>query len=219
MSQESVRIAYSGGVNPFINLPAFYVHCKRRYPNLSDIEFQRLLKIACGRRQQRIPGLNASLFGRDIMTDDVESINSWQYLLPGDKRRVMQHPVSGGEKADHEKGKVAKLEMLGKMNRKAVNRSVLISLDGLELTYVWCRQNGWEQDVLLTDWELIRTQSPATASRFHNVSELGPYVDVRTYGNAHVIERHEARTRDEMVALLKDHSRKPQWSGVNTPKE
>lgn len=212
-------IAFSGGVNPFLNLPSFYVHCKRKYPNLSDVEFARLVKIACGSRRQRIPGMTVTLFGRDIMTDDLESIPAWPYLLPGDKRRIQQHPNVGGEQASHEKGKIAKLELLGKMNRGAVNRSVLISPDGLEHTYVWSKRTGWEQDVTQHDWELIQTSSPTTAARFHDVSTLGPYVDVRTYGNAHVIERHEATTTKEAAAIMRSQRRTPQWSGHSTSKE
>lgn len=83
---------------------------------------------------------------------------------------------------------------------------------GLSKTYVWCKQNGFVQEVTDGDAELIRN---ATLIRgwFQDPEVHGPFSPVRTF-DYEVVEEHDFVDLDEARRYERDLQEKKQWSGV-----
>lgn len=205
-------LVYSGGKNPFLNLESFVTHVKKRYPTISQGGINQLVKMEVGKLRPRMPNLYCHLYGRDIMTEDIEDLAIWPYLPPGDQKRLLAHPIVGGmtfDKSDDPMGE--RMRLIQTLDRASVNRSALISLDGLENSYVWCNRNNWRQEVTEEDKRLILS-SPGR-HLFHDEETLGPYIDVRTYSNLKATESFTARDASDVRALQRQFTRKQSWSG------
>lgn len=204
-------LVYSGGKNPFLNLQGFIAHAKKRYPTITDAGIAQLVKLEVGKLRPRMPKLYCHLYGNDIMTEDLEGLEIWRYLPQGDKRRLQQHPIVGGATFPEGGDTFERIRLVKTLDRSSVNRSALISIEGLENSYIWCRANGWKQEVTEEDKRLILA-SPARNS-FHDEETLGPYIDIRTYGNIAVKESFTARDGGDVKALQRQFTRNKSWSG------
>lgn len=206
-------LIYSGGKNPFLNLQSFIAHVKKCYPTITDRGIAQLVKLEVGKLRPRLPKVVCHLYGEDIMTEDLEGLPIWNLLPPGEKRRLTQHPIVGGASFPEDGDAFQRAKLVQTIDRSAVNRSALISIRGLSQSYIWCRQNGWRQEVTEEDKRLILTSRARNV--FHDEDELGPFVDVRTYGNVNVTESFTARDGSDVKALQRQLTRNKSWSGTD----
>jgi len=137
------------------------------------------------RRKPRNPAMVVHLFGRDILTDDLTTIEAWPMVDPKEKR-VLERltPAQREKKVDPE---------------------------GLSKTYVWRKSNGWVQDVTEADAEVLRRST--ARGWFRDIDVKGPFVVQRAW-DFPVAERYEAGSIQDAQAIVRDVTRKKQWKGV-----
>jgi hypothetical protein len=211
-------LEYTGGFNPWAGkgIEHFVSEIRRRFPNMTDTGLSELAKRMLGEYDPRTHTRTVMLFGRDIMTADVESIPAWDMLAPSAKTRIKEHPHDTGEVPSSGVNEVFKAELLNRLDRRSVNRSVLIEPDDLDQTYVWRKATAtpWVQEV--TDGDYFRIlRHPSLGPKFQDPDVKGAYVEVTSYTHMQVGERHEARTFQEAAAIQRHYRRQPHYSGVD----
>lgn len=207
------KLEYTGGVSPFQDINAFVAKVRKAHPAITDRGVDQIVKRSVGLVDKRISKRTIALFGRDIMTEDVTTLPVWPHLPKSARQRILDHPIEGGERVDSEQAKVSQLELVGRLDRRSVNRSVLISPRGLERTYAWSAAHGWTQEVTDNDYRII-VRDFGLRRLFADPDIVGPFVEVRSY-DAPVKERHVARDMSDVRALRREFSRTPQFRGVD----
>lgn len=204
-------------VSPFHDIEGTVAKLRAQYPGISDKGVNQAVKRMLTGYKARHKGRIVHLFGADIMTANLEGIPAWSWITPAERRRLMEHAIDTGERIPNDvEGPVRRMlqeELAGRLNRKAVNRSVLISPPGLQQTYVWRQSNGWVQEVTDHDYDLILS-TPANRRQFRDPDIHGPYIPVRSYdapGEVVTI----ARNLREVDYAMRHLTRAPQWSGVD----
>lgn len=98
------------------------------------------------------------VWGEDIMTHDLSSIEAWPYLIPLWRRELPLYPVQGGAvlDVDDERRTMTLQGAIASMGPRNINRRSLIVPRGIRRTYVWCNENQWTQEVLDHDVKIIR---------------------------------------------------------------
>lgn len=206
-------LVWSGGTNPFANLPAFVAHVKTKYPGISDKGLSQIVKRSLDLYDPGHSRKVVHLFGADILTADLESIPAWPYIAPGEQQRLRDHPHDRGERVDEDNVKVSQLELARSLNRQAVHRSALISPRGLQQTYVWSTATNWQQEVTDHDYDLILA-TPGQRRLFRDLEVSGPYAPIRSYDVYPVVSRH-AGNAGTLNDFIKDRTRTPQWAGTD----
>jgi len=205
-------VEFCGGINPWDNIHAFVAWARKKYPGISDRGINQLTMKTVMAYQARTNRVR-TIFGRDILTADLEQIPAWPYLPAGEKARLLSHPYSGGTKLDAGSVAVAREEQAGKLDRSAVNREALVT-PGLEQTYVFSAETPipWTQEVTDNDYHVILGNADR---RFFRDPDLhGPYIPTRAYDAYPAIERHSGDKAD-LKHFVDEHTRKPQFSGVD----
>ena len=215
-------VQYTGLKSPAQDHKGFIKAVREKYSNISTHALQTFYTRAVMLAQP--PSSSRALFGRDILSDDVQSLPWWKYLSNYYRRLILSHPIDSGLKLDNGLIDVKKaISYKGGEQRQGISRSSLISVPGLENSYVWCKMGSWEQDVTPHDLRIIQSATKGKMREFNRsirvVDEDGLYEYVRPYGNAHVRERYQARTVDDIEALFRDQSRKELFPGYDASKE
>lgn len=215
-------VQYTGLKSPAQDHKGFIKAVREKYSNISTHDLQTFYTRAVMLAQP--PSSSRALFGRDILSDDVQSLPWWKYLSNYYRRLILSHPVDSGLKLGNGLVDVKKaISYKGGEQRQGISRSSLISVPGLENSYVWCKMGSWEQDVTPHDLRIIQSATKGKMREFNRsirvIDNDGPYEYVRPYGNAHVRERYQARTVDEIEALFRDQSRKELFPGFDASKE
>lgn len=213
-------IVFSGGRNPWEDIHGFKAYVKAKHPGISDKGINQVVKLAVGEYQPRIVHQDGStarivmLFGADIMTADLETLPAWPYLAPSAKQRLADHPIVGGATVDPENVQLSRAELANRLERHTVNRSALVSIAGMEQSYVWSADTPvpWTQMVSENDYHLI--MGSPQRRLFRDPDLHGPYVPVRSYDAYQVAERHTGNKSD-LVHYIKETTRQPQWSGAD----
>lgn len=211
------RLSYHGGKNPFVDIHAFTAHAKATYPGITQDGINHLVKLSLDNLRERQRNRVYTLFGADIMCEHPEDLAIWPHLPRSHKERVLAHPLVGGTRVEeYEDHRVAQMELALRLDRRAVNRSVLISPRGLEYTYVWRQSLSWEQEVSQKDYDLLMSVAPVRRL-LKDPEIVGPYQPVRSY-EAPVIERHVARDGGDVQALQRQYRRVPTFTGADLKK-
>lgn len=211
-------------LSPFHDLEGTVRKIRAAKPGITDQGVNQAVKRMLDGYNPRTPGRIVHLFGRDILTEDVTSIPAWPWVGEGEKRRVLQHPVMGGETIPDDlvgitrKMRQEELAGRGSEARASINRSVLISPPGLQQTYVWRLATGWVQEVTDADYDLILS-TPANRRLFRDLDIHGPYVDVRSYEAPRIVTSTTvATTAKEASYLMGQTKRTPNWQGSDLSK-
>lgn len=224
------RIEFSP-VSPFHDLEGFKARVRAAHPTITERGLAQLIQLAAGGRDPktknrsrngynpRHPSRVYHLFGDDVMTADLMQIPAWPWIAPGERVRLLDHPITGGEVISPDAvGTIRRMlqeELANRLDRKSVNRSALISPPGLTRTYVWCLGNGWMQDVEDADYDLILS-SPGNRRLFRDPDIFGLYQDVRSFnGPGIVTSRTEARSAKEAEYLMRQTKHQPNWQGAD----
>ncbi|HEU0165742.1 MAG TPA: hypothetical protein VFQ54_11920 [Thermomicrobiales bacterium] len=206
-------IEYTGGENPFADIAGFVGRAKSQYPGISDYDVNVIVKRTLGLRMERHKQRVVTLFGADIMTEQLEDIPSWSLLEWRHRSRIASYPLHGGDMADEANFAESQKQLILRLDTEHVNRSVLISPRGLGNTYVWCAGNEWRHEVSDADYDLILA-TPARRFYFRDPDVHGLFVEQRAYMSNPVLSRHSG-TPDEFAAFMDDRTRKPQWQGAS----
>lgn len=214
-------VQLTGPRNPAENPKAFVEAIRKRYANISTEDIQGMYTRAVMLAQPPVDSMSVVLFGRDILSDDVQSLPWWPYLSQRNKNAILAHPVATGVAVEGLAQAKQAMRMVG--GRAGVSRESLVSLKGLENTYVWCKLTSWKQDVSPRDLDLILSQKDPKARKFVRslrvIDDHGPYAYVRPYGEALVRERFPVRTGDDFNALVRDQTSTKQFHGFDAIKE
>lgn len=203
--------------SPFHDIDGFVDRIRSAHPGISDQGVSQAVKRALTGFKPRHPSRVVHLYGADILTADLTQLPAWPHITDGEKRRIQQYPIAGGEVIPTDVDAVARRmvqeDLAGRINAARINRSVLISPPGLRQTYVWRASNGWVQEVQDADYDLILS-TPANRRLFRDPDIHGPYVPVRSYdAQGEVIAT--ARNLREAEYTLRHLERRPSWQGAD----
>lgn len=214
------QVQYTGRRNPAHDPEGFIRKLKKHYPGISDFDIRTFYTRAVMLAQP--PAGSRALFGADILSENVESLPWWKTLAPTYQRMILSHPVDKGIITSGIED-VNRALRVGGQSRDGISRRSLISVPGLENTYIWCKMNSWIQEVTTHDLNIIRSRREGPMRDFNLsirvIDEYGPSGYVRPFGNAHVRERLVARTVQDISDIFQDQSRKDLYGGVTLHKE
>lgn len=217
-----VQVQYTGGKNPQENPQGFIAHVKNRFPGISTEDIQAMYTRAVMLYRPPTSKESVALFGEDILSADVESAPWWTYIHTRYRKLILSHPVDTGLEVEGV-GQANAAIRSREVSRSGLNRKSLISLPGLQNTYVWCKMTSWIQDVDPHDLDIIFRHKGARSRdfvrRIRVIDDHGPYAYVRPYGEFHVKERFPVRTEDDFAALKRDQSRTEFFHGFDAIKE
>lgn len=210
------RLEWSGGPNPHRDIASFLNKAKAEYTGISDMGLRQLVKRITGNIEARIPMRVVAVFGEDILTENPENIRAWMWLEQEQRDRILAHPVNSGERVGEGDARVSRLEMANRLDHAAVHRSAIVSIPGLEQTYVWRLANRWTQEVSQKDYDLLTTH-PEMKRKLQDPDRFGPVKDVRAF-DAPVVASYTARNPGDVRALQRQFSSVPQYAGVDLKK-
>lgn len=211
------RLEYTGGVNPHRDLPSFVKKVKTQFPTISERGISQLAKKALDLYDARTGVRSVSVYGEDILTEHPETIPAWPFLEDHEQRRILAHPIASGERLGAGTDKISRLEMANRLDHGSIHRSALVSLAGLEQTYVWRMRTLWVQEVTPNDYALLLAH-PQMRRKLQDPDIHGPVLDVRAY-DWHVTDRHIAHDMADVRALQRHFSRTPQFAGSDIRKD
>lgn len=213
-------VQYTGKRSPAKDPAGFIRKLREKYSNLDEEDVRTMYTRAVMLSQP--PTTSRALFGADILSDDVTKAPWWRLISPRYRQLILSHPVETGMVL-RGSGQARKAILHQGESRRGINRQSLISVEGLENTYVWCKMNEWTQDVSPHDLAIIRRSTDGKMRDFNRairvIEDEGPYDYVRPYGGAVVRERIRARTVDEIKYIFQDQSSKDIFHGFDPVKE
>jgi hypothetical protein len=205
--------------SPFHDIHGTVARLRAAYPGISDKGVNQAVKRMLMGYKPRHDGMIVHLYGEDIMTTNLPAIPAWQWIGDGERIRLLDHPIDTGAcippEATGQMRRMLQEELAGRLNRRDINRSVLISPPGLKQTYVWRLSNGWTQEVRDDDYRLILS-TVEDRQRFRDPDIHGPYTPVRSYDVEPEAMREVGRatTQPEVNYLVRQTQHRPQWQGA-----
>lgn len=181
-----VTLLYKGQDIARRNVPALLDGLRAKYPNVTETALHEIVKVELARETPRQPGIVQALFGEDIRTEDVTTIEAWDLLTPF-FQRLLRNPAAEGRTIED-----------------------IIDPRGMSRTYVWRQENHWLQVVTDADAAIIRQSGAATWFRD---AARGDYVVPRAW-DLPVRQSFEFMDPAEAKRFERDQRRKKQWSGV-----
>jgi hypothetical protein len=211
--------------SPFENIEATVASLKSRFPGITDEGINQAVKMQLDkgykpRHKKRV----VTFFGADIMSASIDEIGAWNLLPPAQQRRVLSHPIEGGLTIGPDDSPTKRIELANRLDASNVNRSVLISPNGLSQTYVWRNEGGtwhglvgWFQEVTDADYDLIM-KWPNNRRLLRDPEIHGLYQDVRSYNVPGEVV-FEARNMKDVEYMIRQTANlnKPQWQGTDLP--
>lgn len=205
------RLELMGDPGPWRNAERFVESLRAYKPTLSDDEIVNIVRRENAKHRPRHPNMSLCLFGRDILTDDLPSIDAWPHVSATWKHELPTYPVFGGEMipADAENAAVALAN--ARSAGKRINRGSWVFPVGLGKTYVWDAANDFIQTVEDADVEVLRRSSFRLWFRDPDMAN-GP-VQIQRYDYAPT-ETLRFRTIDDLSSFERDKAPVQQWKGV-----
>jgi hypothetical protein len=148
-------VEFTGGPSPWEDLGTFIEVARKRHPNATNTQrkLNQYVARATVERPQRAPWLKHVEFGADILSNEFGSLPAYQFFTADQVARLLAMPIA--------------------------QRHTLITIPGLEHTYIWLDQNQWLQDVSDHDIQVIRHHP--RRHWFSLPEKVGYHVDVRSY--------------------------------------
>lgn len=159
---------------------------RRKYPTWSD---QSVLQVAERELWKVKPRLNHTcvyLFGVDIFTDDLTTLDAWPHMDPKGRRYLQRHQDAG-------------------------TLATIVSIAGLSTTYAFTRANQWTQEVDDRDLPLIRGSK--AKHWFRDVDTYGPFPGFKRAWELPVVEREAFTNLEDAARFAKDVRKKKTWAG------
>ena len=208
----TVTLEFWGARGPWRDPERFVNAYRALHPNTTDADMVTMVHRENARRRPRHELKPFLVFGADILSDDLHSMDAWQYLPKTWKRDLPLYPVAGGKliQSGDAMADVRLKAAIDTAGTRNINRASLLVPRGLSKTYVWCKANNWLQDVEDADVAIIRN-TPGLRDMFADPNRVGPFrvgkYDYLSTGSTGISSLQDAQ------AFERDHTRKPLWKG------
>lgn len=207
-------LEYMGDPGPWRGIEKFVAAVKAASPHLDDAGIMAVVHRENARKRPRHNRQRFHVFGADILSDDLQSMEAWPYLHPIWKRDLPMYPLEGGRhiRTTDEDAPAHLQSAIASHGAHQVNRRTLLVPEGLSKTYVWCEANNWMQEVADADVAIIRnTRILNLMFRDPNLAE-GP-MQIQGYQRQPTGEVYRFNTAQEAQAFERDMTSRPQWNG------
>lgn len=208
-------LEYMGSPGPWRDIAKFVAAVKAASPHLDDVQIMAVVHRENARKRPRHSKRTFHIFGADILSDDLQSMDAWPYLHHIWKRDLSKYPLEGGRhiRSTDEDAPVHLQTAIASHSAHQVNRRTLLVPAGLSKTYVWCQANNWMQDVADTDVAIIRnTRTLNLMFRDPHLAD-GP-LQIQDYRRQATGEIYKFKTADEAKAFEGDMTSRQLWKGV-----
>lgn len=186
---------------------------KAARPGITDAQIMALVHRENARKRWRHKKWVFQMFGADILSEDLQSMDAWPYLPERWKRDLPKFPVTGGEIIRHTDDDAVNLQFaIRTKGMERVNRRSLLVPDGLSKTYVWSITNQWIQEVTEEDAAILRAH-PTLKMMFRNPNFASGPLQVQDYRRQSTGERYQFESLDDAQAFERSMSSRPQWNG------
>lgn len=207
------RLEYIGLPGPHRDVRSFVANIKKANPALTDVQVERVVRLANAKYRPRFKLQIWTLFGADIMSEDLMSIDAWQYLDKDWRRDLPLFPLDGGDVIDAELHGAKALDAALKMHGPSrINRRSLLVPAGLSKTYVWRRENAFTQEVHDNDVEILR-QTPVLNRCFRDRDQANGPLTIE-YFQRGTASRELLRNANDLEAFEADQRITRSWKGV-----
>lgn len=210
----AMRLEYIGLPGPHRDMRKFVGAVQAYKPGITDTEIESVVHRESVRKRPRHNGQQFQVFGADIMSDDLKSMDAWPHLIGQWQRDLPMFPLQGGivVGSDEEYAAVRLKVAIDTHGAQHINRASLLVPEGLSKTYVWCQANGFTQQVTDADVAIIRrTQILNLMFRNPDIAD-GP---MRIEGfMRQATDKHAFTTIAEAKAYEADTAPVQQWKGV-----
>lgn len=197
-----MKLEFIGRPGPHRNMTKFIEQVKHRRPDATPIQIERFAHTVNARNRPRQNFEIFQLFGADVMTDDLESLDVWPHVSKEWKKFLPKLPTLTGTIIPEKDGAVLN-NLLVMRKYSEVNRASICVPPGLSRSYIWCRSNQWIQDVSFEDAEIIRHR-PDLRSKFRPVDNAdGPQI-VQAYKRLPDADPIIAKTRGDIHDIAKE---------------
>lgn len=209
-----IALEYIGQPGPHRDAKGWVERIRAAHPGISDIAVEGVLRRANAKYRPRLDMLPWVLFGADIMADDLTSIDAWAYLDIRTKAALQAYPVHGGELiTENTPGRAMTLKRaIDTYGQHGVNRASLMVPAGLSKTYVWCKANGFVQNVTDADAAIIRS-TPVLNQCFRSASNADTALQYERF-EREPVSRMEFRSLAEAEAYERESERRTYHKGV-----
>lgn len=205
-------LEFVGFPGPHRDIDGFVARLRHARPDFTDDDIVRAVRRGNASYKPRHPQSHWQLFGRDILTTDLQSLGVWPLLHAWWQRNLGRFPLEGGEVIGGEGAAQHLQAAISSYGVHRINRRSLLIPAGLAQSYVWTRGNAWIQDVADGDVAVLRS-TPIVNQCFRSAANADGAVTARTleYGAR---DRHTFASFDDLEAFRRDEERTPQWTGV-----
>lgn len=209
----SIVLEFLGYPGPWRDVEKFRNAVKAANPGLTDSQIMDLVHRENAKKRWRHKEWVFQMFGADILSGDLQSMDAWPYLQDRWKRDLPKFPVEGGEVIRHTDDDAVNLQFaIRTKGEQRVNRRSLMVPDGLSKTYVWCIANNWIQEVSDADAAILRAH-PLLKLMFRNPNFANGPMQIQDYRRQSTGERYQFDSIDEAQAFERGMSSRPQWNG------
>lgn len=183
-------------------------------PSLDDEQVERVLHRENARNRPRHPNGLFMLFGADILSSDLASMDTWNDLEPVWQRELPMYPIDGGIwiKPDDDDAPMKLQLAIAQHGAARVNRRSLMVPYGLSKTYVWRVSNGWVQQVADADVAIIRA-TPVVKYLFRDPNLASGDLQVQRYERQGTGEVYQFSSIEDAKRFEKSLVSTPQWKG------
>lgn len=214
---------YTGGVDksPFHDIHAFKAKATQRIPGITDQGVSQLARQAIEIIRPRHKKYVVAMWGRDIMTEDLEGLWFWGMLTRDQQMLVKSYPLVGGQTLNASDSLERKKALLSSGRHDNINRSVIVtSHDGflMQRTVVFCQQTDWKQEISDNDAAILLSYRQVRHLLVREDRFTG-YNPVTSYSHIPVKDREERATMKDMDYLIRQFRRSNAHSGVDVPPE
>lgn len=208
-------LEYLGSPGPWRNIEKFVAAVKAASPHLDDAQIMAVVHRENARKRPRHNKRRFHMFGADILSTDLKSMDAWAYLHPIWQRDLPLYPLEGGKliRSTDEDAPVHLQTAIASHGINQVNRRSLLVPAGLSKTYVWCAGNNWMQEVADADVAIIRN-TPVVRLMFRDPNLADGPLQIQDYRREPTGEIYRFSSAEEAQAFERDMTSRPQWKGA-----
>lgn len=207
-------LEFIGQAGPWRDIAKFVAAVKAASPHLDDAQIMAIVHRENARKRPRHSKWTFHVFGADILSDDLQSMDAWGYLPSRWQRDLPMYPVQGGRliRTTDDDAPIHLQTAIAQNGAHQVNRRSLMVPDGLSKTYVWCQANNWMQEVADADVAIIRN-TPILKLMFRDPNLASGPLQIQDYRRQATGDIYRFDSVDEAQAFERSMTSRPQWNG------
>lgn len=211
-----MQLEYLGAPGPWRNIEKFVAAVKAASPHLDDTQIMAVVHRENARKRPRHNRRVFHMFGADILSDDLQSMDAWPYLHHTWKRDLPLYPIQGGKhiRSTDDDAPVILQTAIASHGIHHVNRRTLLVPAGLSKTYVWCQANNWMQEVADADVAIIR-DTPVVKYMFRDPNIADGPLRIENYRREPIPgEIYRFSSVEDANAFERSMTSRQQWNGI-----